>query len=216
MQSRTGALLKTGQIIVSSLGLVESTLAKQACAAFIDAQNALGAANQQVRLADRVVREATDVLITADKVKDSATFALAARLVAEGGDRIRPFKQFGVSSVSKLVRRGYVRQAMVLNRLAHRVLSGGTASPETKAAAETMEQAVMAVIAANAQRNNALVKRTEAIAARDASLPDVWRQALSHLRLSIRFADAKEGTSDYEAVFPVIKRRRKSVVTPSL
>ncbi len=209
MQSRTGALLKAGQITASTLKLVKSNLAREACRAFIEAQNALDAANQQVRAADRTVREATHRLIAADKVKDSATFALASRLVADGCDRIKPFKTFGVTSVSKLVRRGYARQAMVLGDLAHRVLSSPTTPPETKAAAQTVEQAVRAVLAANAERNRAMDKRSEAITARDAELPDVWRRALSDLRLSIQFADLTEGTKFYGFVFAMAKKRKK-------
>ena len=209
MQNRTGALLMMGRLIVVSLDFVKSKLAKEACLAFIDAQNALDEANQQVRRADRVVREATQALTAADALQDSATYKLASSLAAEGGDRISPFKQFGVTSASKLVRRGHVQQAHALGRLAERVLSSNTASQASRAAAQAMAEAANGVLAASAQRAVAVVKRDQAIKARDTSLPGVWRRALSDLRLSIRFADAREGTNIYQVVFASLGQSKK-------
>ena len=216
MQSRTGALLMMGRLIIGSLGLVKSKLAKAACAQFIKAHTELVAAEKVVREADAGVRSASEKVIAADVVQDSATLALAARLAGDGGDRINPFKAYGVTSASKLVKRGHLRQARALLLLAEGVLASATSSQASKTAAEAMREAALALISVYAERSFALEVRTQAISARDAKLPQAWRTALSNLRASLRYADSTEGTSSYALVFagltPAKVKRPKKVV----
>ena len=157
MQSRTGALLMMGRLIVGSLGLVKSKLAKAACAQFIKAHTELVAAEKVVREADAEVRAASEKVIAADVAQDSATLALAACLAGDGGNRIAPFKPFGITSASKLINRGHVRQARALLLLAERVKGDAKTSKASKTAAEAMQAAALKMISANSQRSAAIM-----------------------------------------------------------
>ena len=206
MSMSVGVLLMLGRMILGPLQKLTSKVVKAAVAPFVQAHEALEAADAVVDEADREVHAANIAAAEADEVQDRAVLVLAAALAGDGFNRTNPFKAFGAPAPSKLSNQGALVEAKALTALAAAVLAHPKASAETKRAATDAARAAEVMTDASMRQSRAVAKRSASATARDRTIPGQWRAALTDLKAVVRYADVVDGTDNYVRIFASVNK----------
>jgi hypothetical protein len=136
----------------------------------------------------------------ADDAADSALFALAEALVAEGLPKANPFKPFGALAPEKLADLGYGEEARKVVALSAAVAKRPGMSRRAIAAARAASRAASHVQDELGPMPDLQKRRADAIARRD-GIGQLWETALAGLKRRARAAEQEGAKGLYAALF---------------
>lgn len=206
MSISVGVLLMMGRMILAPLQALTSKLIKVALPPFLKAHQALEAADRLVDDAELAVHAASQAVAAADAEQDRATLELASALAGEGFSRVNPFKVFGAMAPSKLVNQGVLVESRTLTALGAAVIAHPSTGPESKRLAAKVERAADQMSKASTAHERCVQERSEAVKARNLTLPAQWRRAFANVKAAVRYADLVEGSEHYRTIFSDVNK----------